>query len=250
MSSIQDEFSLHLSANYSTLASSLSSKTSRDLEQDSREKGSGIRILKFINLHFSVIRIWCARLVIHPVPPRCLWNTFHFHFHKGKLWGSCLCVDVSEWYQHKWDEIKGEKQWVGTGAFSYLRKWENHNFTPKTQSFGKSTAEKSCPQSLPVGFLSSGTTAACVGTWDVFSGFIKPVMSLLACNKCSCCLQTVPGSISNIAMKITPLMECVLLLCQSFPKEKPKISLKRFVRALSPEKATGRSQMCSAFVGR
>lgn len=32
----------------------------------------------------------------------------------------------------------------------HLRKWENYNFTLKTQSFGKSMAEKSCPRSLPV----------------------------------------------------------------------------------------------------
>lgn len=174
-------------------------------------------------LHFSVIRIWCARLVIHPVPPRYLWNPFHFH--KGKLWGSWLCVDVSEWFQHKWDEREGEQQWVGTGAFLILETERIIILLQRPKALVRARQRKALLSPCQW-FLSSGTTAACVGTWDVFLGFIKPVMSLLPCNKCSCCLQTVPGTISSIATKITPLTECVLLLCQSFPKEKPEISLK------------------------
>lgn len=47
--------------------------------------------------------------------------------------------------------------------------------------------------------------------WDMFLGFIKPIISFLSCNNFSCCLQTIFDIINIIAVKITSLIKCVLL---------------------------------------
>lgn len=73
-------------------------KGSRGLQRHGREEGSGIRTLKFMGLlHFVVIRIWRGRLVIHPVSPRSLWSTSHFHMGKSSPVVRIIYICVCGW---------------------------------------------------------------------------------------------------------------------------------------------------------
>lgn len=145
------------------------------------------------------------------------WKTFRFHKENCE---DHICVGVSEWFQHKWDETEEEQQWAGTGAFPTLESGRIIILLQRPKAL-VGTQQRKAVLSSCQWFLSSGTTAACAGAWHVFSGFINPLMSLLPCNKCSCCLQTAPGTTSSITMKITPLTERAFL-AKALPRRNQK----------------------------